>query len=188
MDITSVTVPEGTLRNRIIYLLEHYPDLTRIQMAELLDKNVGTIYSYVSDIRKSQERQKALGKKSVVKESTATLSDENLNAVIETLQNEKKKAEMTTEEETPPVEIPHVITQQETELPFDEPTATLGPVIEYEDEQKDLQPIKKSPETVELSLTGVNGCHLQTLLFELLKNSVSKHENYSFAFTLEKSK
>ena len=189
MDINSITVPKGTLRNRIIYLLENYPDLTRIEMAEILDKRVGTIYSYVSEIRKTQERQQ---KKSVVKETTATLSDENLNSVIETLKNEKKKPETTTQapvqQAEPPVQATPPVEAQQVELPFDEPATMLGPVIEYEEEQKSLQPIKKSPETVELSLTSINGSHLQSLLFELLKNSVSTHENYSFAFTLEKSK
>ena len=53
----NIKIPEGTLRSQIQYLMDNHPELSRLEMAEILGKGVGTVYSYVHTIKKSQERQ-----------------------------------------------------------------------------------------------------------------------------------
>lgn len=151
MEKTTIVIPEGTLRSKIAYLLETHPDLSRMEMAELLDKTVATIYSYVSEIKKSAK------KKAITQSKKRTVNKVEPQTLKTETQHMKVDSEVVTK-----VHPPHT-------------------------EKVEVKPSKKSPDTLEFSLVGVNGEQLQLLLFNLLSNSVSDDEEYSFMLTLEKA-
>ena len=162
-NLKKIKIPEGTMRSKVTYLLENYPHLSRADMAEILEKPVSTIYSYVSEIKKT-DRRNAL--KSATKESTAKTK-------IKAAPQETIKEELPFEEvkEVMPLEVHETVE-----------------IEDYPLETTLLEEKHKLPANLEFSLTGVSGELLQRVLYNLLGNSLDASSEYSFVLTLHKTK
>ena len=165
----NIRVPEGTLKEKVMYLLEHHPDMPRVDMAKLIGSTASSVHTYVYHIKKEREKRASQGLPPVEAPKLEPEAEpaNDANALADSLY--RSATELATPTEPVKFSLPKIEVKSHEWTPV--PEAPDAP---------------RAPRNLDLEMDEIRGDQLQKILSDMVMGNIKKEEYYNFRIVMER--